>query len=214
MPQGRRQLSRHRQLRTARRGTLRILVAVGLPPALRRGRPDGHSWLRLRPGRERRLHSIRRQASLRRDPLSRHRRLQRRQPPQGFRHELQSRNQHTRDHAERPLLRGRQVDRDRPARHPPAPHLPEHWPARVVPAAPRGTRVARHQLPHHPARTLLDDLRAAVSHLSRRNPEPRHEPHRRNRIRGAAGRRHRQRKGEDCAATVPQGSAAQPAGPR
>lgn len=49
--------------------------------------------------------------------------------------------------------------------------------------APRGVGESGEELPYHQGGTFLDDLRPAVSHLPRLHPEPRHEPHRRNRIR-------------------------------
>ena len=55
------------------------------------------------------------EAPARRDPLRRHRRLQRRLARQGVRHQLQPRDQHPRDHRARPLLGERRVEGDRPA---------------------------------------------------------------------------------------------------
>ena len=55
----------HGQLRAQGRGPLRIQLAMGLQAALRGSRPDRHSRLRLRPGRERCIYGLCRQASLR-----------------------------------------------------------------------------------------------------------------------------------------------------
>src|SRR5205814_355762 len=77
---------------------VRIQVAVGVPRALREGRAHGAARLGLRSGRDERVLRLRAEALARRDPLRRHRRLQRRQPRQGVRDELQSRDQHPRGH--------------------------------------------------------------------------------------------------------------------
>ena len=63
-----------------------------------------YPWLRLRPRCFGHFYCIRCQASLRRDRGSRHRRLQCRQSPQGFRNQLQPRNQHPRDYPERSVV--------------------------------------------------------------------------------------------------------------
>ena len=62
------------------------------------------------------------------------------------------------------------------------------------------------ELSYHQGGSLLDDIRSAVSHLSRLYREPRHEPHRRDRIRGSIGRRLRQDcQGENRTTAIPQG---------
>ena len=80
------------------------------------GGPHGAARLGLRSGRDQRVLRVRAEAPARRDPLRRHRRLQRRQPRQGVRDQLQSRDQHPRDHRARPLLGERRVEGDRAAR--------------------------------------------------------------------------------------------------
>ena len=52
----------------------------------------------------------------------------------------------------------------------------------------RGAGEPRAQFPDHQARSLLDDLRTAVSHLSRLHHEPWYGTHRRGHLRGTARR--------------------------
>ena len=178
LPRMRLQLPRHGQLRAEGRGAFRILVAVGLSGPLQGRGTHGDPRLRFRPGRDGHLHGLCRQAPFRRNPLPRHRRLQRRQPRHGFRHELQPRDQHPRGDPERALLRERRVGGDRAARDPQAAQLSGHRRSRVVRHLPRGAGVAREELSHDPACALLDDLRPGVPDAPARDPEHRHGAYR------------------------------------
>ena len=59
LPRDRRRLPRHRQLRAAGRGQVRVQMAVGLPGPLRDARDHGPARQRLRSRRDQRLHCVR-----------------------------------------------------------------------------------------------------------------------------------------------------------
>ncbi len=138
LPGDRRALPRHGQLRAARRGEVRVQLAVGLQGALREGGADGHPRVRLRPRPDQYLLRVGPEAPLRRDPHRRHHGLQCGQPWQAVRHELQPRDQHPRDHPARALLGERRVERDGAAEPVHAVRLRRVWGEGHVPPLSRG----------------------------------------------------------------------------
>ena len=178
LPRRRRPLPRHRQLRAARRRQVRVQVAVGVPGPVPGRRPDGAARLGLRPRHDQRLLRPRPEAPVRRDPLRRHRRLQRRRPRQGVRDQLQPRDQHPRDHRARPLLGGRRVEGDRPAQRVAGVRLPRGRREEELPALSRGARVAVEEPARAAPHPLLDDLRRGLPQAPRGPRERRHDPDR------------------------------------
>ena len=128
------------------------------------------------------------EAPARRDPLRRHRRLQRRLARQGVRDQLQPRDQHPRDHRARPLLGERRVEGDRPAQRVEDLRLPRRRRAQELPPLSRGARVAREEPQGPQAHPVLDDVRRGVPQAPRGAAERRHDAHRRGRVRGQEDR--------------------------
>ena len=115
VPRSWRALHGHGQLRAARRGEVHLQVAVALPQEIQGRRHHGGPRLRLRSRPVEHLLRLCAGVPVRRNRDDRHHRLQRRQPRQVVRHQLQSGDQSARSHAARQILEGRQVDRHRSA---------------------------------------------------------------------------------------------------
>ncbi len=176
------QLPRHSQLRAKRRSKIPILLAMGLPRPLPRSRTNSNTRMRIRPRRNKRLHSLCSKTLLRRNPLPRHRRLQRRRPPQSICNQLQPRNKHPRNHPTRQILAQRRMGRNRSTFATPTNHLSRNWTTRVIPHVSRRTRITCQKLPNAQTSTLLDDLRTRIPHTPSRNTKHRNVTHRRNRL--------------------------------
>ncbi len=115
VPGDRRALHGHRQLRAARRSQVHLQMAVAVSRQVQGQGHHGHSRLRLRSRPVEHLLRLRAGIPVRRDRADRHHRLQRRQPRQSVRNQLQSGNQSARSHPARQILERWQVDRNRPA---------------------------------------------------------------------------------------------------
>ena len=104
-------------------------------------------------------------------------------PRQGVRHELQSRDQHPRDHGARPLLGERRVEGDRPAQRVEDLRLPRRRRAEELPPLSRGARVAARRTSGPQAHPVLDDVRRELPQAPRGAAERRHDADRRGRVR-------------------------------
>ena len=110
LPRSRGQLPGYGQLRAARRGQVRIQVAMGLPEKISGQGPYGPVGQRLRPRRDQRVLRLRPETSAGRNPCAGHHRRQRRGSRPALRHQLQSRNQPARSFCPRQLLGERPGD--------------------------------------------------------------------------------------------------------
>lgn len=97
-------------------------------------------------------------------------------------HELQPRNQHTRNNPRGQVLGRRQMAHHSTAFGASRARLPRHRRQRLVSALPRRARESGEKLPVAASCPLLDDIRARVSHSSTRDTEYRYGTYRRDRL--------------------------------
>ena len=200
----RRRLPRHRQLRAARRGEVRIQLAVGLPGPLQGGRPDGAARLGLRSRRHQRLRHVDQKAPAR--PI----------------HTLDILDCNGGDHGQpfatnfNPEINIREVTA--PARHcengqwVETPALSTKQAFDFDQVGEKNMYLMYHEeleslakhLPEIERDPLLDDLRRSVSQASRSAAERRHDPDRSGALRGPG----------DHPAAIPQSRAARAGQPR